>query len=52
MNFSMGELKRRLGNLPDATAVIYTGIYYDNEGVSHVPAELVVQIAEWAMPPI
>ncbi|MGB7008053.1 MAG: histidine kinase dimerization/phospho-acceptor domain-containing protein [Pseudolabrys sp.] len=35
----MGELKRRLGNLPDATAVIYTGIYYDNEGVSHVPAE-------------
>jgi signal transduction histidine kinase len=39
MNFSMGELKRRLGNLPDATAVIYTGIYYDNEGVSHVPAE-------------
>ena len=39
MNFSMGELKRRLVNLPDATAVIYTGIYYDNEGVSHVPAE-------------
>ncbi|MGB7777708.1 MAG: ABC transporter substrate binding protein, partial [Pseudolabrys sp.] len=52
MNFSMGELKRRLGNLPDATAVIYTGIYYDNEGVSHVPAELVVQIAEWANRPV
>ena len=52
MNFSMGELKRRLGNLPDATAVIYTGIYYDNEGVSHVPAELVAQIAEWANRPV
>ena len=52
MNFSMGELKRRLGNLPDATAVIYTGIYYDNEGVSHVPAELVGKIAEWANRPV
>jgi signal transduction histidine kinase len=52
MNMSMGELKRRLGNLPDATAVIYTGIYYDNEGVSHVPAELVTQIAEWANRPV
>jgi len=38
MNFSMSELRRRLGNLPDATAVIYTGIFYDNEGVSHIPA--------------
>ncbi|MGB7040050.1 MAG: sensor histidine kinase, partial [Xanthobacteraceae bacterium] len=38
--------------LPDATAVIYTGIYYDNEGVSHVPAELVTQIAEWANRPV
>ena len=52
MNLSMGELKRRLGNLPDATAVIYTGIYYDNEGVSHIPAELVPQIAEWANRPV
>jgi signal transduction histidine kinase len=52
MNLPMGELKRRLGNLPDATAVIYTGIYYDSEGVSHVPAELVVQIAEWANRPV
>ena len=52
MNLSMGELKKRLGNLPDATAVIYTGIYYDNEGVSHIPAELVPQIAEWANRPV
>ena len=52
MNLPMGELKRRLGNLPDATTVIYTGIYYDSEGVSHVPAELVVQIAEWANRPV
>ena len=52
MNLPMGELKRRLGNLPDATAVIYTGIYYDSEEVSHVPAELVVQIAEWANRPV
>ena len=52
MNFSMGELKRRLGNLPDATAVVYTGIYRDNEGVSYVPAELVRQIAEWANRPV
>ena len=48
MNFSMGELKRRLGNLPDATAVIYTGIYYDNEGVS-TSRGIGRQIAEWAI---
>jgi signal transduction histidine kinase len=52
MNFSMGELKRRLGSLPDATAVVYTGIYRDNEGVSYVPAELVRQIAVWANRPV
>src|SRR4029077_4668494 len=52
MNYSMGELKSRLGNLPDATAVVYTGIYRDNEGVSYVPAELVRQIAEWANRPV
>ncbi|MGB8742354.1 MAG: hypothetical protein WCD52_19545, partial [Xanthobacteraceae bacterium] len=52
MNLSMSELKRRLGILPDATGVIYTGIYYDNVGVSHVPAELVTQIAEWANRPV
>ena len=52
MNFSMGELRRRLGNLPGATAVIYTGIFYDNEGVSHIPAEMVAQIAEWANRPV
>jgi ABC transporter substrate binding protein len=39
-NLSMAELKERLGALPDDTAVIYTGIYYDNQGVSYIPAEL------------
>ena len=51
-NLPMSELKRRLGTLPDDTAVIYTGIYYDPEGVSHVPAELVTQISAWANRPV
>jgi ABC-type uncharacterized transport system substrate-binding protein len=52
MNLPMAELKKRLGTLPDDTAIIYTGIYYDSEGVSYVPAELVLQIAEWANRPV
>ncbi len=48
----MEELKKRLQALPDDTAVIYTGIYYDSKGVSYVPAELVKPIAEWANRPV
>ena len=51
-NLPMEELKERLQTLPDDTAVIYTGIYYDSKGVSYVPAELVKQIAEWAIRPV
>src|SRR5436190_956417 len=51
-NLPMVELKKRLAVLSGNTAVIYTGIYYDSEGVSYVPAELVGQIAEWANRPV
>jgi signal transduction histidine kinase len=51
-NLPMTELRRRLEALPADTAVIYTGIYFDPEGVSHIPAELVTQIASWANRPV
>jgi signal transduction histidine kinase len=51
-NMRMADLKDRLGRLPDDAAVIYTGIYYDSEGVSYVPAELVPQITAWANRPV
>jgi signal transduction histidine kinase len=51
-NMRMADLKERLGRLPDDAAVIYTGIYYDSEGVSYVPAELVPQITAWANRPV
>jgi ABC-type uncharacterized transport system substrate-binding protein len=37
MNFSISELKRRLGNLPDATAVVYTGIIVTTKGYPMFP---------------
>jgi len=52
MNLPMAELNRRLVALPNNAAVIYTGIYYDSQGVSHVPAELVTQIAAWSNRPV
>src|SRR4029077_14490659 len=52
MDLPLGELKKRLGSLPDSSAVIYTGIYYTSEGVSYVPAELTSQITEWANRPV
>jgi signal transduction histidine kinase len=52
MNLPMAELERRLVALPNNAAVIYTGIYYDSQGVSYVPAELVTQIAAWSNRPV
>ena len=51
-NLPLEELKKRLQTLPNDTAVIYTGIYYDSNDVSYVPAELVTPIAEWANRPV
>jgi signal transduction histidine kinase len=51
-NMRMADLKDRLGRLPDDAAVIYTGIYYDSEGVSYVPAELVSTITAWSNRPV
>src|SRR5262249_26354308 len=51
-NMRMAELKDRLGRLPEDTAVIYTGIYFDSEGVSYVPGELVTPLAAWANRPL
>jgi len=52
MNLRMEALKDRLASLPDQTAVLYTGIYYTDDGVSYVPAELTVRIAEWSNRPV
>jgi signal transduction histidine kinase len=51
-NMRMADLKDRLGRLPEDTAVVYTGIYYDSEGVSYVPGELVSTLAAWANRPL
>jgi len=51
-NMRMADLKDRLGRLPDDAAVIYTGIYFDSEGTSYVPAELVSTITAWANRPV
>jgi hypothetical protein len=51
-NLPLSELKGRLGKLPDDTAVIYTGIYFDPQGVAYIPAELVTQISAWANRPV
>ena len=51
-NMRMADLRDRLGRLPDDAAVIYTGIYYDSEGVSYVPAELVSTITTWSNRPV
>ena len=51
-NMRMADLKDRLGRLPDDAAVIYTGIYFDSEGISYVPAELVSTITAWANRPV
>jgi signal transduction histidine kinase len=51
-NMRMAELKDRLGRLPEDTAVIYTGIYFDNEGISYVPGELVTPLAARANRPL
>src|SRR5277367_2937285 len=52
LGLPMAELKRRLGTLPDDTAVIMTVIYFDSEGISHVPAEMVARITTWANRPV
>jgi signal transduction histidine kinase len=51
-NMRMVDLKDRLGRLPEDAAVIYTGIYYDSDGVSYVPAELVSTLTAWANRPL
>src|SRR5262249_14149540 len=51
-NMRMADLRDRLGRRPDDAAVIYTGIYYDSEGVPYVPAELVSTITAWSNRPV
>jgi len=51
-NMRMADLKDRLGRLPDDSAVIYTGIYFDSDGVSYVPAELVSTLTAWSNRPV
>jgi signal transduction histidine kinase len=48
----MSELRKRIGQLPEYTAVIYTAIYDGGEGVVYIPRDALVAIAEVANRPI
>ena len=42
----------RVGTLPEKTAVIYTGIYYDGDGVSYLPRDALAAVSKAANRPI
>jgi signal transduction histidine kinase len=48
----MRELRQRVASLPDHTAILYTGIYSDDEGTFYVPAEALALVAMTANRPI
>jgi ABC-type uncharacterized transport system substrate-binding protein len=48
----MTELRKRVGQLPDYTAIIYTAIYDGGEGVVYIPRDALVAIAQVANRPI
>jgi len=52
IGLTMRELQRRVGSLPDHTAIIYTAIFSDGEGVSYPPADAVALIAASANRPV
>ncbi|RDJ27245.1 histidine kinase [Bosea caraganae] len=46
------ELRRRVADLPDATAILYTSLYSDGEGHYFAPADALERVAEVANRPI
>jgi signal transduction histidine kinase len=49
---SLQDVKRRVAELPENTAIVYTAINVDGAGVSYVPRDALVAIAEVANRPI
>jgi signal transduction histidine kinase len=48
----LAEIKERVADLPEDTAIIYTSIYVDGAGVTYIPPEPLGQIAKVANRPI
>ena len=46
------QVERRVGELPDRTAILYTGIFVDGLGTSYVPADVLTRIAKGANRPV
>ena len=49
---SLQEVKRRVADLPENTAIVYTAINVDGAGVSYIPRDALAAIAEVANRPI
>ena len=49
---SLQDVKRRVAELPENTAIVYTAINVDGAGVSYIPRDALVAIAEVANRPI
>ena len=49
---SLQDVKRRAAELPENTAIVYTAINVDGAGVSYIPRDALVAIAEVANRPI
>ena len=49
---SLQDVKRRVADLPENSAIVYTAINVDGAGVSYVPRDALVAIAEVANRPI
>jgi signal transduction histidine kinase len=49
---TMGDLRRRVMDLPEDTAILYTAINFDGAGESYIPAEALSLVAEVANRPI
>jgi len=48
----MSELRKRVGMLPDRTAILYTAVYSDGAGTYYPPTDAVALIAQTANRPI
>ena len=49
---SLQDVKRRVASLPENSAIVYTAINIDGAGVSYIPRDALVAIAEVANRPI
>src|SRR5262249_3362948 len=51
-NLTMKELKKRVASLPDDSAIVYTGLVVDAEGVAYTPHEALTVVAQAANRPV